>query len=602
MKPSKSYLISFEKYAHNHLINEYKKSIHIEYNSLIINNLLCNGKCHLVSLFKDYLILDETADFFVRFYPKNKAISKLKQLFNYYEESSFIFPNYIPLKEAKYIYRNIMKKQRVIDEQENLDEIKEKKKKKSKNKISLNNLYSQDSFNDKFFNSSIYNSICNGNQSLLRIIFGIDKNIKNQKEKEEEKDKKKINEDEVIEKYSIDSEFLYLNDESFIKNSNLYKNDYDSDISEIKDIVKNIKKNENKVMKNNLVENESYKNKLKIKFDAPVNYNVNSVNKINMFKENFQNYFQTNYGDNSANFRNKSSNANYFSINSSDSNIIGTKNFTKGFNNINNINNLSNNKRTYYLSNKNQKIALSTNNSSRKNNVNANKNRFPNKYSKEKHKKINSTYLNINPNELKSMLSKINLNDNINGNKQIQINNNIYINEINLFNKANKNMNSKVKIINNNFPKIINKLDIPKIENFNNKIKNALDVPPLSCRNTSNVIRINEITNKIKNKSVNKKEKIMDKKLSVHGLQVSRIEQTYFKHKFKKNSDNFDYNFANKDKDINMFNKKNKSTNKNKVKYNLTIKLGLGQNYPSIKINRKNGYLTERQINTMKLK
>ena len=597
MKPSSSYLISFEKYAHKCLIKEYKELIHINYNSLVLNNLLSNGKCHIVSLFKDYLILDETADFFIRFYPKNRSILKLKQLFNYYEESSFIFPNYTPLKESKYIYKNIMRKQRVIDEQENLDEIKqqrEKKKKKVTNKISLNNLYNQDSFDEKFFNSSVYNSVFNGSQSLLRIVFGIDKNKKNKKEKEKEKET--INKNESIEPSSLESEYNNLNDENFIKNSNLDKDAYDSDTSEIKDIVKNIKKNEKKIMKNNLIENENNNNKFKIKYGN----NVKNINKIKIIKENFKKYFKNPYEDSSINFRNKNNNTNFFSINSSDSNLTLTNNFIKGYNNISKVKNLSKNKKAYYLSNKTQETFSSTNNSSR--NYNIKKNNLSNKSLKTKHRKINTALFNINSGELDNILTKFSSNGN-KDNKQIQINNNIFINEINLFNKSKMSMTTKTKIINNNFPKIINKADKPQLKtNPNNKTKNAFDFIPLSYRNAKNVININEMNNIMKNRSVNKKEKNMENKLKVHGLQLSGLVQNNFKRKIKKNSDNFEINFANKIKDFNVFNKKHKSTSKNKTKYNLNAKLGLGENNPSVKIKRKNGFLTDRQTNKMKFK
>ena len=597
MKPSSSYLISFEKYAHKCLIKEYKELIHINYNSLVLNNLLSNGKCHIVSLFKDYLILDETADFFIRFYPKNRSILKLKQLFNYYEESSFIFPNYTPLKESKYIYKNIMRKQRVIDEQENLDEIKqqrEKKKKKVTNKISLNNLYNQDSFDEKFFNSSVYNSVFNGSQSLLRIVFGIDKNKKNKKEKEKEKET--INKNESIEPSSLESEYNNLNDENFIKNSNLDKDAYDSDTSEIKDIVKNIKKNEKKIMKNNLIENKNNNNKFKIKYGN----NVKNINKIKIIKENFKKYFKNPYEDSSINFRNKNNNTNFFSINSSDSNLTLTNNFIKGYNNISKVKNLSKNKKAYYLSNKTQETFSSTNNSSR--NYNIKKNNLSNKSLKTKHRKINTALFNINSGELDNILTKFSTNGN-KDNKQIQINNNIFINEINLFNKSKMSMTTKTKIINNNFPKIINKADKPQLKtNPNNKTKNAFDFIPLSYRNAKNVININEMNNIMKNRSVNKKEKNMENKLKVHGLQLSGLVQNNFKRKIKKNSDNFEINFANKIKDFNVFNKKHKSTSKNKTKYNLNAKLGLGENNPSVKIKRKNGFLTDRQTNKMKFK
>ena len=43
------------KRTHQLMIENYK-AIEINYNILVINNLLCNGKCHIVALFKEHLI------------------------------------------------------------------------------------------------------------------------------------------------------------------------------------------------------------------------------------------------------------------------------------------------------------------------------------------------------------------------------------------------------------------------------------------------------------------------------------------------------------------------------------------------------------------
>ena len=93
--------LTFEKKAMELTIDSYYKNCHMNYNKIIINNIMWNAKQHIVSLFKDYLIFDELAEFFIAYYPSGKTIDKLKDLFSYYSESSFIFPNYTPLPEAK---------------------------------------------------------------------------------------------------------------------------------------------------------------------------------------------------------------------------------------------------------------------------------------------------------------------------------------------------------------------------------------------------------------------------------------------------------------------------------------------------------------------
>ena len=101
---------------------------HIDYNILIIENLMCNGRCHLVAVFKNYLIEDDKSEYLRRFYKKKELGPRLKKLFKYHQETSVIFPNYVPLSESKYLYNNVIKKQRVIDEQQSLDKLRKENK------------------------------------------------------------------------------------------------------------------------------------------------------------------------------------------------------------------------------------------------------------------------------------------------------------------------------------------------------------------------------------------------------------------------------------------------------------------------------------------
>ena len=77
--------------------------------------LMENANTHLVSLFKDYLLYDDSTEFLKDYYYKNKEIyQRLKTIYDYYESSSYLFPNYTAINEGKYIYRNIIKKQKLI--------------------------------------------------------------------------------------------------------------------------------------------------------------------------------------------------------------------------------------------------------------------------------------------------------------------------------------------------------------------------------------------------------------------------------------------------------------------------------------------------------
>ena len=166
---STTILSIIKKKTHQLMIEKYK-TVEIDYNTLLINNLLCNGKCHIVALFKEHLINDDYSEFLKRYYNNNESSIRIKKISKYYYETSVIFPNYTPLSEAKYIYKNIMKKQKVIDQQQELEEKQEiRKKKKYHNNLNINNI----------FDSSAYYDILNQSESILRIIFGIYKKKKN---------------------------------------------------------------------------------------------------------------------------------------------------------------------------------------------------------------------------------------------------------------------------------------------------------------------------------------------------------------------------------------------------------------------------------------
>ena len=100
------------------------------------NYLIFNEKCLIVARFKDYLVYDDSTEFIRRFYHKKELHSRLKKIFNFYESYCKIFPNYMILPESKFLYRNIRKKQKMIDA---FNEIKKEEEENRKHlKIGLN--------------------------------------------------------------------------------------------------------------------------------------------------------------------------------------------------------------------------------------------------------------------------------------------------------------------------------------------------------------------------------------------------------------------------------------------------------------------------------
>lgn len=126
------------------------------YNSRVINDIIFNSKSHIVSTFKNHLIFDDECEFLKRFYTKKESNMRLKNFFNFYETFSKIYPNYTSLIECKFIYKNIHKKQKMIDLQQQEDQSNKKEEKTSVNDKKSNEVFSTD----------VYNSIVNDNDDI----------------------------------------------------------------------------------------------------------------------------------------------------------------------------------------------------------------------------------------------------------------------------------------------------------------------------------------------------------------------------------------------------------------------------------------------------
>ena len=198
-----------EKRANQLMLSDFNKYFYKKYEIQIIENVMCNDSCHFVAVFKDYLIADDHSEYLRRIYKRKESVQRLIKLFSYYQETSVIFPNYTPLIESKYLYNNVIRKQRVIDEQQNLEEYKkylvnkEKKKNKQNSPLkAIENIFEQDSNEEeasKVFNSRAYYEILNTSESVPRIVFGIedDNKVKNNS-KNNEKNKERDSVKELI--------------------------------------------------------------------------------------------------------------------------------------------------------------------------------------------------------------------------------------------------------------------------------------------------------------------------------------------------------------------------------------------------------------------
>ena len=118
------------KLSNNILYKKYS-SFKYSYASICINNLMFNEKCRIVSRFKDFLIYDDDTEFCRTNYKKEKLRTTLIKIYNFYDKYNKVFPNYMILPENIYMYKNLRRKQKLIDI--NIEMIDKKNKVKDNN-------------------------------------------------------------------------------------------------------------------------------------------------------------------------------------------------------------------------------------------------------------------------------------------------------------------------------------------------------------------------------------------------------------------------------------------------------------------------------------
>ena len=158
------------KLINNYLYNKYSKKEY-SFPYICIDNLMCNDYCHIVSRFKDFLIYDDDSEFLNEFCNKNELKSRLKYIFDFYSIYIHIYPNYLAIPEKIFLYKNLRKKQKVIDENNEL-KLKNRNNKKYKennisqqNKSKLNDCIDEKDFIEHSVISNSNNKIINSTDS-----------------------------------------------------------------------------------------------------------------------------------------------------------------------------------------------------------------------------------------------------------------------------------------------------------------------------------------------------------------------------------------------------------------------------------------------------
>jgi hypothetical protein len=442
-KNKEIYLQILEKRANQKLIKRYSKH-HSFYNIKMINNILNNERTHYVEMFKEYLLYEDYNEFLRQYYGKSLLKTKLQKILNFYEKYSKIFPNYTALRESKYLYKNIKRKQKVINQinenkrNENLDE------------------ESYSSYNKTIFNSKVINSIYTGHNTIT-----INKNN--------------------------DNNTLLTNDNSVCN--------FIEQISILEKETKKIKEQKNKIKE----DKNTYKKNGQINFKKLSNLLVNSsnYNSNNFIKNRVKIDFKRNFIERHPNTSNKIklNPYNYISKQKSYSNIIGS-NKKISSTNKNDITNINNNSRRvinnnsimaktnglkYYLDyEKYKKILLSTNSTNTPKimpeRMLSSPKRIKNiRFAKKRCISNSRVGSNYNNNCLKRNMNSTNAlskNSIFKNNRNNISNSNILKDEKKLL-KCQINKQSKNKLLNNFHPESVNKYYSNNISHLNTKNKNT---------------------------------------------------------------------------------------------------------------------------------
>ena len=360
----KAYIKLFKKYT----------SGNFSYNKILANNIIFNDTCRIVARFKDYLIFDDNTEFLRRFYTEEESHPRLERILTFYETYSKIFPNYMILKESKYLYRNIRKKQKMIDavneikreEEENRKKIKQNNGKMNKD---INELFTKkvkeeiktfqedttfekyknqfDSENEDENENSISISVLNKKKFLENLDKKLNNGVLNMTE-DGEKRNSSICESFVANEtnHSISGILNVLNDNKiYIKDlpKLLEFNNYSKNSQKLKNNKKNKSKKVKKSWKRNSPEKLNSKNQL---FSSN-NKSENPINKKYKKSENSLHSKLNKNISNSSNFVKNNINGNYLSNNtfkkvSTPSTTNGTVFLTNTEKNLNEINTFQN--------------------------------------------------------------------------------------------------------------------------------------------------------------------------------------------------------------------------------------------------------------------
>ena len=299
-------------------LNKKYSSKFYNYNLIITNKLIFNEECLLSLNLKEFLIFNNSNEFLHRFYLNKEINERLKKILIFYEKYSKIFPNYIILPENKFLYKNIRKKQKMIDA------VNKEKNTNNNNKNTHSFLFNNNENNNNNNNIVFTNSI----KLDIKKFCSENNNLNNNNSFNNN------NEDSLFNNNNNNNSKSIINTESNIV-CDITNNSIENVIKILNnnEITANDIKNEifyEKINKNNKINNNN--NNIEIKKNNNNNNNINYI--INNFKPN-NNIINCEY---LKAFKSKKS-LRKFSINNSNSTNIVSNNSNNNINNNNNNNN-----------------------------------------------------------------------------------------------------------------------------------------------------------------------------------------------------------------------------------------------------------------------
>lgn len=105
------------------------------------------------------------SEFLKRYYYSEEFDSRLPKIYEFYEKYSKVFPNYVTIPENKFMFKNIERKQKFIDDKQRaIEEQNNKVQKQKRNNGHFSDLLENNS--DHMFSSKFMDSILKQDEEL----------------------------------------------------------------------------------------------------------------------------------------------------------------------------------------------------------------------------------------------------------------------------------------------------------------------------------------------------------------------------------------------------------------------------------------------------